>query len=262
MEIMGFELRLGRISEKREVKKTISLSKSIGEKHLNLIQLFEHYYHIETVGELIKSVFEDIITSIFMGSGSGLFSSLLRGLYFRLFFNYRLPAFIGKSFRIINRSKVKIGRVFWAKDSVTLFAGSGPLIIGDNCVLAERSTIWSGKEEMHIGNNFTMGIASYISAIAGSVRIGNDVMVADHVSFYTWNHEFSKGGKPFRMMGGIVKGISIGNNCWFGTGCIVLPGAKLGNNCVVAAGSVLTDKVYSDNSLIAGIPAKIIRKIL
>jgi acetyltransferase-like isoleucine patch superfamily enzyme len=260
MEIMGFKLNMGQIVNDGKVSNTISYSKPAGKKQLNIIQLLEHFYHVETPGELVHSFLEDLMTSLFMGSGSGIFSSLIRGLYFRLFFDYKFPAFVGKSFKIINRSKIKIGRVFWAKDGVTLFAGGGLMIIGDNCVLAERSAIWSGKEGMNIGDNFTLGIASYISAITGEVTIGNDVMVADHVSFYTWNHELSRSDKPFRLMGGVVRKIKIGNNCWLGTGCIVLPGVKLGNNCVVAAGCVLTGGVYPDNSLIAGIPGKIIRK--
>jgi acetyltransferase-like isoleucine patch superfamily enzyme len=154
---------------------------------------------------------------------------------------------------------VKIGRVFWAKDGVNLFAG-GPLIIGDSCVFAERSAIWSGKEGVFIGDRCFLGVGSYISAIRGKVKIGNDVMIADHVRFYTWNHKFSKGRKTHSEMGALIKGITIGNNCWLGTGSIVLPGVKLGNNSVAAAGSVLT-KSYPDNSLIAGVPAKVIKKI-
>lgn len=257
MELLGLTFRWK--STLKPKKTSSDISSSDRKNKLNFVHLLEHFYHIREEGGLVRTLFEDLTTSIFMGAGSGLFISFLRGIYFQVFINYRFPAIIGKSFKIINRSKIKIGKIFWAKDNVTLFAG-GPLVIGNGAVLAERSTIWSGKEGVFIGDNIFLGMGSYISALRGKVKIGDDVMIADHVRFYTWNHKFIKGKTLFSHQGGEFKTITIGNNCWLGTGCIVLAGVKLGNNCVVAAGSVLT-KSFADNSMIAGIPAKVIRKI-
>ena len=39
-----------------------------------------------------------------------------------------------------------------------------------------------------------------------------------------------------------------------------MPGVTIGNGCVIAAGSVVTKDV-SDNTMVAGVPAKIIKKI-
>lgn len=229
------------------------------KKRLSFLRLFEYYYHVESPRQLVKSILDDIVVSAFMGAGSGLFGSIFRGIYFKLFVNYRYPALIGKWFKIIGRSNVNIGKVFWAKEGVTLFAG-GPLTIGNSCVLCERATIWSGSDGVSIGNNCALGVGSYIFAIKGKVSIGDDVMIADNVRFYPWDHKFSKGSKPFSEMDGEVREITIGNNCWLGTGCIILAGVKIGNNCVIAAGSVVT-KSFLDDSLIAGVPAKIIRQI-
>lgn len=52
----------------------------------------------------------------------------------------------------------------------------------------------------------------------------------------------------------------IGKKCFIGCNSIVLPGVKIGDEVVVAAGSVVTKSVAS-NTLVAGNPAKIIRKI-
>ena len=54
-----------------------------------------------------------------------------------------------------------------------------------------------------------------------------------------------------------LKDVYIGDNCFVGARCILLPGLKIGNNCIVGAGSVLTGS-FPNDSIIAGNPAKII----
>ncbi|WP_087116939.1 sugar O-acetyltransferase [Corynebacterium urinipleomorphum] len=54
--------------------------------------------------------------------------------------------------------------------------------------------------------------------------------------------------------------VTIGDNCWFGAGAMVMPGVTVGDNCVVAAGAVVTKDV-PDNSLVGGVPAKLIRSL-
>ena len=53
--------------------------------------------------------------------------------------------------------------------------------------------------------------------------------------------------------------IEVGDNCYFGTGCIILGPVKIGNNVIVGAGAVVTKDV-PDNCTVAGVPAKIIKK--
>ena len=54
--------------------------------------------------------------------------------------------------------------------------------------------------------------------------------------------------------------ITIGSNCWFGAGAIVLPGVTIGDNCVIAAGAVVTKGIPS-GTLVAGVPARVIRTL-
>ena len=55
-------------------------------------------------------------------------------------------------------------------------------------------------------------------------------------------------------------GLSIGSNVLIGTKAIIMPGITIGNNVVIGVNSVVTKSVPS-NSVAAGIPAKVIRKI-
>ena len=56
------------------------------------------------------------------------------------------------------------------------------------------------------------------------------------------------------------KPVHVGNNVWFGAGCIVLPGVTIGDNAVVAAGAVVTKDVPA-NVVVAGVPAKVLKEI-
>jgi len=51
--------------------------------------------------------------------------------------------------------------------------------------------------------------------------------------------------------------IKIGENCFIGNSCTLLPGSQMGNNCILGAGSVLNSSM-PDNSVYAGVPAKFI----
>ncbi len=52
--------------------------------------------------------------------------------------------------------------------------------------------------------------------------------------------------------------IRIGNHVWIGTRVTILSGVKIGNSSVIAAGSVVTKDV-PENSLVGGVPAKVIK---
>jgi carbonic anhydrase/acetyltransferase-like protein (isoleucine patch superfamily) len=60
----------------------------------------------------------------------------------------------------------------------------------------------------------------------------------------------------------ILHGCTIADNSLIGMGAIVLNGVKIGRNCLVGAGAVVTEnKVFPDNSLIVGAPARAVRPV-
>lgn len=56
------------------------------------------------------------------------------------------------------------------------------------------------------------------------------------------------------------KPIKIGKNCFIGCNALILKGTELGEGCVVGAGAVVSGK-FEAGSVIAGNPAKVIRKV-
>lgn len=113
------------------------------------------------------------------------------------------------------------------------------------------------------GKNIRVGdyfLANYNVTILDirEVTIGDNVMIAPNVLITTVNHPLNPMGRRKHL--GVAKEVKIGNDVWIGANVVILPGVTIGNNVVVAAGAVIT-KDISDNVLVGGIPAKIIKSI-
>jgi len=55
--------------------------------------------------------------------------------------------------------------------------------------------------------------------------------------------------------------IEIGDFCYLGSEVRLAPGAKLPNECLLAIGSVLAGEIKEPRSLVAGVPAKVVRPL-
>ena len=104
-------------------------------------------------------------------------------------------------------------------------------------------------------SSFAVSGNSYIQSMNG-LRLGKNFLYAPGLRLISSNHDFKDKNKVAKS-----DPIIIGDNCWFGANVIILPGVKIGNNCIIGAGSVVTKKFIEDNCIIAGNPAKVIRKI-
>ena len=62
--------------------------------------------------------------------------------------------------------------------------------------------------------------------------------------------------------GAVVHGARVGDNVLIGIRAVLLNGVEVGENCLVGACALLTEgKKYPPNSLILGIPAKVVREL-
>ena len=104
--------------------------------------------------------------------------------------------------------------------------------------------------------SFSISGNCYIQAKNG-LKLGSNFLFAPGVKLISSNHDMSNrkenvSGNP----------IILGDNIWLGANVIVLPGVELGDNCVVGAGSVVTKSFSEKNLILAGNPAKIIKRII
>ncbi len=118
-----------------------------------------------------------------------------------------------------------------------------------------------------IGNNVIIGINCTFVDNA-EIRIGNRVLIASNVQFYTSSHPVlpqerlapdwkEKGTTFFRTY---AHPIEIKDNVWIGGGSILLPGVTVGENSVIGAGSVVNRSIPA-NCVAVGNPCRVIRTL-
>lgn len=90
----------------------------------------------------------------------------------------------------------------------------------------------------------------------GGIEIGESTFIGHNVVIATLNHNL----KLEKRNNLIPKFVKIGKNVWIGSNSTICPGVIIGDGCIIAAGSVVT-KSFEKNVMIAGVPAKIIKKI-
>jgi len=94
--------------------------------------------------------------------------------------------------------------------------------------------------------------------LAAPVRIGNGVRIGHDVSLLTINHAI--GEKWLRSGTSFFDAIEIGDGAWIASRVTILPGVSIGAGSVVAAGAVVTRDV-PPNTLVAGVPARVVRTL-
>lgn len=90
------------------------------------------------------------------------------------------------------------------------------------------------------------------------IEIGDNVKITKGVKILTHGYDWC----VLKTLYGDVLGsrgkVKIGNNVFIGMGTTILKNVSIGNNSIIAAGSVVCSGNYPENSIIAGVPAKVI----
>lgn len=156
---------------------------------------------------------------------------------------------------------MKISNIFLGKEvEIDSSTSINNVKIGNNVKIAKRCSIFGGPNNfLEIGNNSYIGMNTLLNGFSAKLTIGKRVSIAQNVNIMTDSgpNASKKLQKYFPIE---KKETIISDDCWIGTGSIIMPGIKLGKMCVVAANSYV-NKSFPSLSIIGGNPAKLIRKI-
>jgi Acetyltransferase (isoleucine patch superfamily) len=193
------------------------------------------------------------------------FVQVVRGLFLKPFLKKSSGLiFIGSNVKVRHAYQLTAGKNLILEDGVSINALSEQgIILGDHVSIARNSILFCTGIIAQKGTGITIGDRTGISARAyfagqGGITIGNDVIMGPNVQVFSENHAFADPTLTIKEQGVIKDPVVIGNNCWIGGGATILAGVHIGDGCVIAAGSVVTKSVAA-NSIVAGVPAKVIK---
>ena len=90
----------------------------------------------------------------------------------------------------------------------------------------------------------------------GGIYIEDNALIGHNACLLTLNHNED----PQKRANLHPAPIKIGKGAWLGSNVTVLPGITIGDGAIIAAGAVVTKDVEA-NTIVAGIPAKVVRKV-
>jgi len=196
----------------------------------------------------VKQLFNKIKSEIFIWIEfifsliPGFFGILIR----RIWYSYRFKSFG-------NKNVISTGCQFISPKSVS---------ISSNVTIGKNSFFSAENGSIKLGKNVAFNTNVHInSSVGGNIFIGDNVLIGPNVIFRTANHNFDKPDIPINQQGHNIKDIIIEDNVWIAANCVIIGGITIKKGSVVGAGSVVNRDV-EPNTLAAGTPAKIIRKII
>lgn len=118
------------------------------------------------------------------------------------------------------------------------------------CVISPENLIFEPDD---INNFQSFGI--YFQAL-GEIDIGKGTYIGPNVGLITSNHD------PLNLDAHLpAKTIKLGKKCWIGMNSVILGGVTLGDNTIVGAGSIVTKSFPDGYCVIAGNPAKLLKRL-
>lgn len=157
-----------------------------------------------------------------------------------------INSFIEEGVKIDCSSNVLIGR----GSSVRMFS-----------TLIVKSPVRRSKfiSSLRIGDNTYIGEYNNIRAAGGSITIGNNCLISQHISIVASNHGIEKDKLIVEQRWPEDKiNVVIEDDVWIGANSVILPGVTIHKGAVIGAGSVVTKDV-PEYAIVAGNPARILK---
>jgi len=146
--------------------------------------------------------------------------------------------------------------------------GEGRIAIGEGSTIGPMASVSAGMP-IHadvrgdpiitIGDRCVLGKGIGIVAHE-RVEIGDDIWTGHYVYITDQNHGYEDLATPIGTQMWRNEPVSIGSGSWLGHGSVVLPGSRIGEHVVIAAGAIVAGIEVPDFSVVAGVPARVVRR--
>lgn len=193
---------------------------------------------------------------------------LLRGVFRRIGFKEcGKVIFIDKGARFYGKGHIRIKSGVTIGKYVELDGLSKEGInIGNNVKIGSFSQIKCTGTLKKIGRGFSIednsGFGEFcFFGAAGGIKIGSNVIMGQNIRFHSENHNFDRLDIPIREQGVTNKGILVEDDCWFGSGVVILDGVTVGKGSVLGS-NTLVNKDIPPYSIAVGNPVRIIKSRL
>lgn len=129
-------------------------------------------------------------------------------------------------------------------------------------VILTEPRIYGSRARLKVNSSVVLNDV-LINLMSGEVEIKDNVFFGHGCMLITGSHDYHATGENrknnFKLKG---NDIFIGSGVWVGSGVTILGPARIGDNCVLGAGSViLGNSNFPENSIIAGVPGRIVKMI-
>lgn len=195
-------------------------------------------------------------------------------------------------YRLVGRNKISVkrgntvdlGNVFMKRSTINIIGSNNRIeiepgltrltccnitILGSDCQIKIGSKsnlnycelyIEDDNGKIIIDKHVTTTGKTELAVIEGkTISIGEDCLFSSDITFRVGDsHSILE--KNSRKRINPSKDITIGNHVWIGHSVKVLKGTVIGNNSIIGTGTIVTGKPFPSNSIISGIPAKIIKE--
>jgi carbonic anhydrase/acetyltransferase-like protein (isoleucine patch superfamily) len=133
-------------------------------------------------------------------------------------------------------------------------------VIPDSCYIAEEATIIG---DVRLGENVSIWPGAVLRGDNEPITIGDGSNVQECSVLHTDPGAALVIGKNVTIGHQVMlHGCTIGDGSLIGIQAVVLNGAVIGKGCLVGAGALVTEnKVFPDNVMILGSPARVIRTL-
>lgn len=202
--------------------------------------------------------------------------SLLGGL-FRAY-----SAVFSFGFRVNRENKLDLGKALLKRSKIRIDGVNNEIIVSDFARLVDCKIIIEGNnnkvylgEEVklygadiklfgdnnvfHMGQSTSTNGSVEFNVLDGCrMKIGEDCMFSRNINLWTGDFHsiLNVAGERINQS----KDVIIGNRVWVGTESNILKGTHIGDDSVIGAGSIVSKKFDNTHAVIAGNPAKVMKK--